>query len=192
MFNCPKCSKSFISNRDLKRHLERTNPCDIIKNFICDICLYVYASKQALQIHKNNPNACKKNITKKLLQQSIINNTVNNNSIQNNTINNITNNQKGIIYLIQPTELLGTNRYKFGCSTKLDFSRLKSYKVGSRYIYTYECINPFKLEKYIINILKLQFLLIAGHEYFEVDNEIEIKITICNCILQYEKENLKN
>lgn len=30
----------------------------------------------------------------------------------------------GIIYLIQPAELVGTNRYKIGCSKKDDLSRL--------------------------------------------------------------------
>ena len=32
----------------------------------------------------------------------------------------------GIIYLIQPKELIGTNRYKIGCSKKDDNSRLKN------------------------------------------------------------------
>ena len=43
----------------------------------------------------------------------------------------------GIVYLIQPEELLQTNRYKIGCSTKNDLSRVCSYKKNSRYLYTY-------------------------------------------------------
>lgn len=31
---------------------------------------------------------------------------------------------KGIIYLIQPSELVGTNRYKIGCSTKTSLDRV--------------------------------------------------------------------
>ena len=42
---------------------------------------------------------------------------------------------KGIIYLIQPAELLGTNRYKIGCSGKNSLDRCKKgYKIGSRYL----------------------------------------------------------
>lgn len=36
---------------------------------------------------------------------------------------------KGLIYLIQPKELIGTNRYKIGCSRKNDFKRItQGYK----------------------------------------------------------------
>jgi hypothetical protein len=37
----------------------------------------------------------------------------------------------GIIYLIQPEELLLTNRYKIGCSGKSNLSRLLGYKKNS-------------------------------------------------------------
>jgi hypothetical protein len=33
---------------------------------------------------------------------------------------------KGIIYLIQPAELIGTNRYKIGMSNKLNLDRCKT------------------------------------------------------------------
>ena len=59
---------------------------------------------------------------------------------------------KGIIYLIQPSELIGTNRYKIGCSNSPTLTRcINGYKTGSRYISISECINPFILEKKIIN-----------------------------------------
>jgi hypothetical protein len=51
---------------------------------------------------------------------------------------------KGIIYFIQPSELINTNRYKIGCSTNCDLVRCKTgYKKGSRYLCIMECYNPF-------------------------------------------------
>ena len=74
----------------------------------------------------------------------------------------------GIIYLVQPAELVGTNRYKIGCSSKNDLSRCKNgYKNGTRYIHIMECIAPFALERIIIQGFKLKFKLVAGREYFE-------------------------
>ena len=56
--------------------------------------------------------------------------------------------KKGIIYLIQPTELIGTRRYKMGCSENTELERVKNgYKKGTRYILIMECNNPFILEK---------------------------------------------
>ena len=55
---------------------------------------------------------------------------------------------KGIIYFIQPSELVGTGRYKIGCSKSPDLDRCKNgYKKGSRYICIMECINPILLER---------------------------------------------
>jgi hypothetical protein len=80
---------------------------------------------------------------------------------------------KGIIYLIQPSELIGTNRYKIGCSNSPTLTRcINGYKTGSRYISINECINPFVLEKNIINEFNKLFKLIAGHEIFEGDENL--------------------
>jgi hypothetical protein len=59
---------------------------------------------------------------------------------------------KGIIYFIQPSELVSTNRYKIGCSANNDLVRCKTgYKKGSRYLSlrVMECYYPFKLENII-------------------------------------------
>jgi hypothetical protein len=77
----------------------------------------------------------------------------------------------GIIYLIQPEELLQTNRYKIGCSTKNDLSRVNSYKKNSRYLYIAECINPYTLEANIKSAFNDKYKLIAGKEYFEGDEK---------------------
>jgi len=80
----------------------------------------------------------------------------------------------GYVYLIQPCELLGTKRYKIGCSKQENLSRLNSYKKGSRYISIYSCDNPLLIEKEIKNIFNNKYKLIAGTEYYEGD-EIEMK-----------------
>ena len=54
---------------------------------------------------------------------------------------------RGIIYLIQPSELVGTNRYKIGMSNNPDLERCKNgYKKGSRYLSIMECNDPLILE----------------------------------------------
>ena len=80
---------------------------------------------------------------------------------------------KGIIYLIQPAELVKTNRYKIGCSKSPNLDRCKNgYKKGSRYIIIMECNNPHILEKNIKDNFNKLFKLIAGNEYFEGDENI--------------------
>lgn len=81
---------------------------------------------------------------------------------------------RGIIYLIQPCELVGTNRYKIGCSKQNNLDRCKKgYKNGSRYICIMECVNALLLEKNIKEFFNNKFKLIGGNEYFE-GNEDDI------------------
>lgn len=83
--------------------------------------------------------------------------------------------EKGIIYLIQPAELVGTERYKIGCSSKTSLERCQNgYKKGSRFLNIMECNDPFGLEKKIKDAFGRRFRLVAGKEYFEGDEE-EIK-----------------
>ena len=84
------------------------------------------------------------------------------------------NNDTGIIYLLQPAELVGTNHYKIGCSKKNDLGRLKSYKIGTRYMDIRECGNPHDVETKVKDSFKNKFTLVAGTEYFK-GNEIDIK-----------------
>ena len=80
---------------------------------------------------------------------------------------------KGIVYLIQPAELIDTNRYKIGCSQNTKLKRITNdYKNGTRYILIMECDNPFEVEKNIKILFRKQFKLIAGHEYFEGDEKL--------------------
>ena len=82
----------------------------------------------------------------------------------------------GIIYFIQPAELVGTNRYKIGCSKNPDLERCKTgYRKNSRYLCIMECIDPFKKEKEIKDIFNEKFKLIAGTEFFEGDEKVMLR-----------------
>jgi len=86
---------------------------------------------------------------------------------------------KGIIYLIQPAELINTNRYKIGCTKTPNLERCyKGYKKGSRYICIMECIDPLILENKIKEIFNDKFKLIAGNEYYEGDENEMYKLFI--------------
>lgn len=82
------------------------------------------------------------------------------------------NSEKGIIYLIQPAEWIGTNVYKIGCSRKSSLERCKTgYKIGSRYLYIMECDNPISLEITLKKIFAKKFTLKIGKEFFEGDEQ---------------------
>lgn len=82
----------------------------------------------------------------------------------------------GIIYFVQPTQLIGTRRYKLGCSKNTALKRIMcGYDNGSRYILIMETDFPFILEKIIKTKFAEKFKLIAGHEYFEGDEESMIR-----------------
>lgn len=91
----------------------------------------------------------------------------------------------GILYFIQPAELVGTNRFKVGCSTKNDLSRVKSYKAGTRMIMILQCEDPFLLEQKVLVEFKTQFHKIAGNEYFEGDESVMRKV-FYDTYLQWE------
>lgn len=88
---------------------------------------------------------------------------------------------RGIVYLIQPEILIGTNRYKIGCSSKENINRLKSYSCNSRFLCVMNCNKPFEFEKIIKNKFNEKFNLIGGHEYFEGDED-DIVLTFIDII----------
>lgn len=98
---------------------------------------------------------------------------------------------KGTIYLIQPCELIGTSRFKIGCSKNPDLERCKNgYKKGTRYICIMECNNPFLLENKIKEIFNSKFKLIAGNEYYEGNENDIYKLFIE--IINEHKNNIEN
>lgn len=97
---------------------------------------------------------------------------------------------KGLIYFVQPAELIGTNRYKIGCSAKASIERLKDYRKGTRLILAMECTNPFGLESKIKTSFDAKFKLIAGNEFFEGD-EIIMKEEFLQIFNQHEGIGVK-
>lgn len=91
----------------------------------------------------------------------------------------------GIVYLVQPKELLGTERYKIGCSIKNNIERItKGYRKGTRILYVFNCNNPFLCEKIIKENFRKKFTLIAGNEYFK-GVEIDIVENFFNSYYKY-------
>lgn len=78
---------------------------------------------------------------------------------------------EGIVYLIQPSELVGTERYKLGCSGKSSTQRLNAYKKGTRVL----CVNlvkkPYFVEKKLKESFLQEFDVVAGNEYFITNDE---------------------
>ena len=77
----------------------------------------------------------------------------------------------GGVYLVQPTELIGTNRYKIGCSHKRSpEERINSgYHKGTKKILIFPSNNAKEVEKKIISSFDITFNKIAGNEYYEGD-----------------------
>jgi hypothetical protein len=75
----------------------------------------------------------------------------------------------GYVYLIQPSALVGTDRYKIGMSEVNNLSRLQSYNKNTRYLVMMDCEFPRKVESRLINAFKRKFVCISGKEYFQVD-----------------------
>jgi hypothetical protein len=104
-------------------------------------------------------------------------NSLNNNNdidINNNISNNDTDKQYGIVYLIQPGYLIGTNRYKVGFSNSLTIDRVKIYGKDVLLIRILKCNEPKLLDKKIIEHFKEKFKLINGNEWFEIDGDEKV------------------
>ncbi len=91
-------------------------------------------------------------------------------------------NNKGIVYLIQPVELVKGQRFKIGCSKTPDLSRCKNgYNNGSRYICIMECYDPISVENELKQSFKQKFSLIGGYEYFEGE-ELQMRDEFYNVV----------
>ena len=166
-FKCCGCNRNFTTNQSLKKHI--ADRCPIIKN---EKKKKDYSNNMQDQINDLNEivNDLKNTVNelKLTLLDSISKKTE---TIYVPKVIGDKDIITGIIYLIQPEELLHTNRYKIGCSAKNDLSRISSYKKNSRYLYIAECINPYTLESNIKSVFNNKYILIAGKEYFEGDEK---------------------
>ncbi len=103
------------------------------------------------------------------------------------------------VYLIQPAILRnlpnGTSRIKIGMSRVYNLSRLKSYNNGTRYLCILESEDPLATEKKLINAFRNKYKLVAGNEYFEIDNEqnaIDLFISIVKNIPEKNEVVIEN
>jgi hypothetical protein len=92
----------------------------------------------------------------------------------------------GLLYFIQPAELVGTTRYKIGRSSKNDLSRLRAYRTGTRMILILECENDIQIEAMLIDAFNSQFPRVAGKEWFE-GNEKDMRALFYDIVMQNEK-----
>jgi len=101
-------------------------------------------------------------------------------------------NDKGLLYLIQPAELVGTSRYKIGYSKNNDLNKFrKDYKKGSRFLDIYEYDRSPLLVREIRNNFATKFKLVAGRTYYE-GNENDIKKNFNAIINNYALANNSN
>lgn len=92
------------------------------------------------------------------------------------------------VYLIQPVELVGTNRYKIGMSSLDNLNRMKSYKNGTRHLAICEKQNAIVIERQLIKAFRDKYKLIGGNEYFQVDDEDEMIELFMLIAMGYEKK----
>lgn len=163
-FKCVNCNKYLASLFSLNRHYKTC------KNTNTMITL----SQSKIIENMLYEQRLRKTEIKIDASQSII--TTNTSQLQKPT--------KGIVYFIQPVELIGTGRYKIGHSSKTSLNRcLDGYNRGSRYINIQECFEPLKLETKLKLEFKNKFKLIGGTEYFAGDERQMKKIFADTCEL---------
>ena len=138
VIKCDKCDKEFLYKSEYIRHTQRKNPCDKIKEFICNICLNKFSTNYTLIRHKNKKIPCISAIVKleqenkllKIENNSIINNTTNNNN--NNTNNNTTNNIINNNIIIAREEV--KNYIIDNCLTLKDIKQMTAFESVQEYI----------------------------------------------------------
>ncbi len=198
---CKICDHKFSTKYSLARHLKSKKSCDKNTNnvieFKCDICRKNFTTKQILQRHQNKKLPCIPYIEKleeenKQLKKQIT--TTDNDEVkqlkdqikfltlklQNDDFLKSFN--TGLIYLIQPEELFGTNRYKFGYSDQNNLKRVKSYGSNVKVFIVYSSNKAKELESYILELLSEKHLKIKN-EYFEIDDIDDVKnFILSSCI----------
>ena len=176
---CNKCNKIFSRNWNLTKHLDRCK--GIIDKYSCQYCNKKFKHNNSRFAHYKICKT-KKEIDEK--KEKVSNTIIKTITFEINKNENRTNKRNGIVYLVQPEELIDTNRYKVGCSSKTSIERLKTYKKGMNCILVAKCIEPFIVEKEIIKEFNNSFNVIAGKEYYE-GNESEMKAKFIEVYLKH-------
>ncbi|KAG7376505.1 hypothetical protein PHYPSEUDO_013287 [Phytophthora pseudosyringae] len=85
-----------------------------------------------------------------------------------------------------PAVLLGTNRCKIGMSSLSNQSRIKAYGSNTRVIITMECDDALIVEKQLIEAFNARYKLLAGNEYFTIDDELEMVNLFVNTVMKHK------
>ena len=94
----------------------------------------------------------------------------------------------GIVYLIQPSVLKGTSRYKIGCSKSSDFTRLQNgYRSGTKVLIVSGTTNPHKLENSIKKEFDKNFHNYSGRVFYEGDGNMMFKL-FTEIVMKYNDE----
>jgi hypothetical protein len=166
---CSHCYKKFTRHDNMVNHIKTTcknkndkQTTELIEETndltveTTELKTEIIKLQKEIDLLKNNPE------TIKLKNEIIL--LKNNQGITNEDAQK----SRGIIYMIQPAELIGSNKYKIGHSKSPNLNRcINGYYIGSRFISINECNNPLILEKKIINEFNKLFKLSAGREIFE-------------------------
>ena len=98
----------------------------------------------------------------------------------------------GLIYLVQPTDCIGTSVYKIGMSKNNTIKRIRSYGPRCINIISRECTNPAELEQQLIKTFQAEFgLPVQGREWFRGDKLAMIN-TFDECIKTHAKYSNNN
>ena len=166
---CSKCNKNFSANWYLKKHIEKCK--GFIDIYSCEYCKKKFTHRDS---RYNHYKICKtKKEVDEIKKEKGSNTIIKTITFEINKNEYGSNRKNGIVYLVQPEELIDTNRYKIGCSSKTSIERLKTYKKGMNCILVAKCIEPFIVEKEIIKEFNNLFTVVAGKEYYE-GNEPEM------------------
>lgn len=99
----------------------------------------------------------------------------------------------GIIYLVQPAQLIGTDRYKLGCSRESGTKRVDIGYNDGTVVHIVEYVdNPFEVERTLVQRFNELFRCVGGREYFAGDIKQMLKCfkTITNALMSDdENEN---
>lgn len=94
------------------------------------------------------------------------------------------------VYLLQPSELVGTNIFKIGMSSLSDLSRVRSYGKGTEYLFIAQSDNYLELERRLIAEFRQYYTLARGHEYFEAVDKTEMTNRFIAIVAEHKKESV--
>ena len=134
----------------------------------CRICKCIQTHKVSMYYSLEDPNH-KNGICENCWKINIHNKKIERTKEKERLLKIKNGGNNGIVYLIQPDIYYGTNCYKVGMSSKENIERIKSYKKDTRILCVYNCKNPGKMEKNIINNFTDCWDVVKGREYFYCD-----------------------